>query len=340
MPTIKEIAELAGVSRGTVDRVLNNRGAVNPTTAQKVKDIAKALDYRPNRAGLVLAAQKKNLKLGIILFSSHNPFFDDVIKGVHAKAEELATYNCHVIIKQVNFDAEEQLAAINHLVDVEEISGLALAPYNDPKIASKIDQLWEKGIPTVTLNTDIENCKRIAYVGSDYTKSGETAAGLINLLTKGDVHLGVVIGSDGILCHTQRIAGFRRQIKQNYPHIRIVDTVQNHDDDFESYDQTTQLLKKHPEINALFFAAGGVYGGCRAVDTLGLTEQITILAYDKVPTTLEMVNQGIIAATICQQPRVQGSKPLDILFSYLTTGDLPEKEYHYTAVDIRIKENI
>ena len=69
MPTIKEIAELAGVSRGTVDRVLNNRGAVNPATAQKVRDIAKALDYRPNRAGLVLAAQKKNLKLGIILFS-------------------------------------------------------------------------------------------------------------------------------------------------------------------------------------------------------------------------------------------------------------------------------
>ena len=43
MPTIKEIAELAGVSRGTVDRVLNNRGAVNPATAQKVRDIAKAL---------------------------------------------------------------------------------------------------------------------------------------------------------------------------------------------------------------------------------------------------------------------------------------------------------
>lgn len=340
MPTIKEIAELAGVSRGTVDRVLNNRGAVNPATAQKVRDIAKALDYRPNRAGLVLAAQKKNLKLGVLLFSSHNPFFDDVIKGVHAKAAELATYNCHVIIKQVNFDAKEQLAAIHELVEQEEISGLALAPYNDPSIAAKIDELWRRGIPTVTLNTDIENCKRIAYVGSDYTKSGQTAAGLINLLTNGDVNLGVVIGSEGILCHTQRIAGFRKQIKQHYPHIHIVDTVLNHDDDFESYDRTTKLLTQHPEINALFFAAGGVYGGCRAVISLGLSGKITILTYDKVPTTLEMVEQGVVAATICQQPRQQGSKPLDILFAYLTTGDLPEKEYHYTAVDIRIKENI
>ena len=68
MATIKEIADLAGVSRGTVDRVLNNRGSVNPQTAQKIMEIVHALDYKPNRAGLVLAAQKKNLKLGVILF--------------------------------------------------------------------------------------------------------------------------------------------------------------------------------------------------------------------------------------------------------------------------------
>lgn len=75
MATIKEIAALAGVSRGTVDRVLNDRGAVNPETAEKIRKIAKELDYKPNRAGLVLAAQKKRLKLGVILFSTGNPFF-------------------------------------------------------------------------------------------------------------------------------------------------------------------------------------------------------------------------------------------------------------------------
>ena len=80
MATIKEIAAIAGVSRGTVDRVLNNRGSVNPDTARKINEVAKALDYRPNKAGLVLAAQKKKLKLGVILFSTNNPFFADVLK--------------------------------------------------------------------------------------------------------------------------------------------------------------------------------------------------------------------------------------------------------------------
>ena len=59
MATIREIAELAGVSRGTVDRVLNHRGSVNAATAALVNDIAKKLDYKPNRAGIALAAQRK-----------------------------------------------------------------------------------------------------------------------------------------------------------------------------------------------------------------------------------------------------------------------------------------
>ena len=61
MATIKEIAELAGVSRGTVDRVLNNRGSVHPATAALVKEIARRLDYKPNPAGIALAAQRRNL---------------------------------------------------------------------------------------------------------------------------------------------------------------------------------------------------------------------------------------------------------------------------------------
>ena len=68
MTTIKEIADLAGVSRGTVDRVLNNRDAVSPKTAEKIMDIVRAMDYRPNRAGITLAAQKKKYKIGVILF--------------------------------------------------------------------------------------------------------------------------------------------------------------------------------------------------------------------------------------------------------------------------------
>ncbi len=338
MATIKEIAELAGVSRGTVDRVLNNRGAVNAQTARKIIEIAQALDYKPNRAGIVLAAQKKNLKIGVILFDTGNPFFEEVIDGVNKKAEELRGYNCNVQIVRVGFDLDAQLRAMDELT-AEGINGIILSPYNDPKIAAKINELDEIGIPVITTNTDITNSRRLAYVGCDFYRSGETAAGLMHLIGKNEIYAGIITGSSKVLCHTDRIAGFRDRIAKCYPEIHVIDTIENSDDEFESYDRTRQLLLDHPEINALYFAAGGVYGGCRAIQASG-RKDITVISCDKVPTTREMVQKGVISATICQQPAIQGSKPLDIMFSCLTTGEQPRKEYHYTTVDIRIRETV
>ena len=339
MATIREIAELAGVSRGTVDRVLNNRGSVNEKTAQKVREIARALQYRPNPAGLALAAQKKQLRLGVILGAADNPFFAQILDSINAKARELCCYNCTVLIRQVAFDATIQEAAIDALL-TEGIHGLALSPVNVPRIRSKIDQLVESGIPVITFNTDVENSKRLAYVGSDFYHAGETAAGLMRLMTHGEIEVGIVTGSSDVLCHTERIAGFTRTLEANCPHIRIVDTVYCYDDNIESYEQTQRLLTTHPEINALFFAAGGVYGGCRAVKALGLSGKLPIFCFDAVPVTRSLIQEGVIRAVICQQPEIQGRKPLELLFNYLTSGELPEKEYLYTDADIRIRENL
>ena len=221
----------------------------------------------------------------------------------------------------------------------EGIHGLAISPYNDILIRDKINELYEQGIPVVTLNTDIENSKRIAYVGSNFYRSGETAAGLMHLMTKGIIHVGIVSGSRNVLCHTERIAGFRNVI-QSYHNIHIVDTVTNNDDEVESYELTAGLLSAHPEINALYFSAGGVYGGCRAVLSAGRDKDMTIITNDMVDTTRDYMEKGLIAATICQQPFLQGYNPLSILFTYLTTGELPLTEHNYVDVEIRIKENL
>lgn len=338
MATIKEIAELAGVSRGTVDRVLNNRGRVNKDTARKVKEIADALNYKPNKAGLILSAQKKTLKLGVILFGTNNPFFEDIIKGIKEKSKELESYNCTIKIKLIPLCLDEQIKAIDDFVN-DGINGIALTPYNDKKITLKINELHDIGIPVVTLNTDIEGSKRLAYVGSNYYNSGKTAAGLMNIITHGDVNIGIVSGSKNIMCHSQRILGFKDCIENNYPHIKIIEIVYNDDDDIKSYELTSQLLK-NKDINALFFVAGGVYGGCRAVVSSKKKNNITSISFDSVPTTKSMIEKGLIKATICQQPELQGSKPLDILFSYLSTGELPKEENIYLSSDIRIKENI
>lgn len=338
MTTLKEIADLAGVSRGTVDRVLNHRGSVHPKTAEKVMNIAQALNYQPNRAGTALAAQKKKYKIGVIVFGRSNPFFDDVMRGVRAKADELQSYGITTLTRRVDVDIASQLDAIDELA-AEGIHGLVIAPYNDPAICAHINALSDAGIPVVTVNTDIAGSRRLAYVGSDYYQGGCIAAGLFALSAAAQpLSLGIVTGSDGVLCHTERIRGLQTTLARSYPHIQIADIVINHDDEIESYTVTKQLLEEHPQINALFFTAGGIYGGCKAV--LALKQKPRIITFDEVPTTLSLLREGTILSTISQQPYRQGYRSLDILFEHLTSGILPENELQYVDHSIIIQENI
>ena len=88
MVTIKQIAELCGVSRGTVDRVLNGRGKVKPEKAKLVLDMAAKLHYHPNPAGKALAARKKHPTVGVLLLSEGVHFFDDVLSAMHHMADK------------------------------------------------------------------------------------------------------------------------------------------------------------------------------------------------------------------------------------------------------------
>ncbi|MDO4260927.1 MAG: LacI family DNA-binding transcriptional regulator [Eubacteriales bacterium] len=337
MTRIKDIADLAGVSRGTVDRVLNNRGSVSPKTAAKIRDIAQALDYRPNKAGLALAAQKKKYKIGVVLFSENNPFFDEVSDGVRAKALELEDYGVATITRRVDVDVDAQLSAIDALLE-EGIHGLMLAPYNHPRIREKIDLLVSRDIPVVTVNTDIDGSRRMAYVGSDHFRGGCTAAGLLALMTQGEVELGIITGSSNVLCHSERIRGLRHTLETSYPRIQVTEILENHDDEFESYALTRQLLQENPRIDALFFAAAGVFGGCRAIRESGRHPKV--ITFDDVPTTLEMLRDGVISATISQQPYRQGAVSLDLLFEYLTSGAVPGQTEYFVELSIKIRENI
>lgn len=338
--TIKEIAELCGVSRGTVDRVLNKRGNVNPETAKRIEELASSLGYTPNKAATALAARKKNLTLGILVISEGNVFFDDVLKGIQNAIAELQSYGIRVIMKKMKgYGVSTQLKLIDELL-AENINGLVLTPINDPLIAAKLTSLHETQIPVITLNSDIENAPRLCYVGIDYFKSGQIAAGLLGLLKPNGCHTGIVTGSLKSLGHQGRIAGFLERIENKYPHIQVIDTLENNDDEIESFDITKTLLLAHPEIDALYLTAGGVYGACKAVQSVNPNHKVTIICCDDIPQTQELVASGFISATVCQQPITQGYLAVKGLFEYLVHGTLPTATDTLIKNEIKISENI
>ncbi len=337
--TIKQIAQICGVSRGTVDRVLNNRGKVKPETEKKIKQIVEQLGYTPNIAGKALAVRKKNLTIGVILISEGNAFFDDVLRGISKAEEELEGYGVSVEIRTMKgYDVELQLSIMEELS--ESINMLVVSPINSPLIAKQINLLTEDGIDVITINTDIENSNRICHVGNDYIKSGRTACGMMGLLTGGKATIGIITGSSKILGHNQRILGFEQVAKEKYPEFRIVDTVETNDDDIQGYEVTQKMLQQYKDLDALFIAAAGAYGVCRAVISMGMEDKLTIISFDDTPAIREMMQKGLIKTTICQQPYTQGYKAIDLAFKYIVTKSHPEKEQYIVKNEIKIIENL
>lgn len=337
--TIKKIAEICGVSRGTVDRVLNNRGKVKLETESLIKKIAEQMEYIPNPAGKALAAKKKKIVVGVILVAEGNPFFDDVIRGIRAAGIEYLAYGMRILMKTLHgYDVEEQCSLMNEIKT--EVNALIINPISDEKVKAKINELVDLGIFVVTVNTDLEVSKRACYIGSDYTNGGETACGIMGVLTSGTAKVGIVTGSFKIAGHNQRIEGFRKIMAAKYPNFELIHIEENNDDDIKAFSVTTDMLSSYPEISAIFIVAGGVYGVCRAILSKNCQDRITVISFDSAPRTVEMMKQKVISVTIYQHPYTQGFKAMQVVFAYLVKGLLPNKTQHIMKNDIKILENL
>lgn len=124
--------------------------------------------------------------------------------------------------------------------------------------------------------------------------------------------------------------------------MNIVAVAENRDDEMESYYITKTMLLEHPEIDSVFLVAGGVHGAGTAIKK---TSQEThrsfkVISFDDVPTTRDLVRDGTILATICQQPVRQGRLAMSVLFDYLIDGIVPENKKIFTDIQIKLRANI
>lgn len=338
MITQKKIAEMAGVSRATVDRVLNNRGEVNESTKNKIEEIIHSLDYKPNRAGKALVIQQKHISIGCIIIDAKNPFYAEIKKGIENKISEYAEYGISVIIKMAKMDDTDQIRIIDELVK-QDINALVIQPVNSKLLAKKLQEVADAGVQIVTTNTDIDGFNSFCYVGNCFQACGETAANLLALLMHNKTNVGIVTGFMNAKSHADRIDGFRKYVK-NYKDIKIVEIVENHDDEFESYHLTYDMLKEHKEIDSVFIVAGGVYGAGRAIQEFQKERSICAISFDDVDTTRELIRNDVIQATICQQSIKQGELSLEVLLNYFIKNEIPKNRTIYTEIQIKIKSNI
>lgn len=274
-------------------------------------------------------------KIGAVSFDLDHPFFGEVKEGMAEEADRLGT---GLAYRSCSFSVKSQLDAIDEIVSSEDIDLLLLTASNDPAIVKKIAELDKKGIPVVTVHSDIPDSKRKAYVGANSYKSGTIAAGLMGRMVPADkaLEVGVVTGDPVVFAHNERLRGFREYLATNFPKITIDAVVASEDDDYRCYEDVQKMIADFPMIRGLFFTAGGVYGGCKALWQLTTRMKFHVITMAEVPSTLDFMKKGVIDMTVVEDAEKQGRVAIRVACELLNGQKVEDRILTKNA--IRTKE--
>ena len=338
--TIKQIAELANVSRGTVDKVLNGRPGVKEETRKKVLLIAKELNYHPNFLGKALVQSKTPTKIGIVLTPEYNPYIQATLKGIKQAEEEFSPFSLIVDVKMMTTLEPAELVTLLNDMSKDGYAGIALLPIDDSQVKSKLNQLSDQGIIIITFNSKIEGIHELCFLGQDHVKGGETAAGLMGrpLPDGGDV--GIIISSNNLSCHQCRLKGFRKKLSSRYPNLNIVEIQENQDRKEDAFKATLEYCNRYPNLKGIYITGGGIKGVGNALEFTGKSQDLKIVCHDLVPDTVALLQNGTVDFAIGQSASQQGYQLVKLLFDYIVKRQKPESSYIRVPITIATEDNI
>ena len=333
---IKEIAEMAGVSIGTVDRVLHKRPGVSTKTRSLILKLIEQSDYVPNQVARSLATGRKYRIISLLPgASSPEAYWSMPPEGIKLAQEELSAYGVrfeNYIFKIDDPDDFDRVAA--KALDSNP-DGILLAPVHSGRSIKFIEKCAVKNIKVVLIdsNTGTESCA--TCIGQDPYRSGQVAARLmIQSLKPGSKILIVntVWGKEHSSHVKHREQGFRSWINESPPgksymlkSINIPDNV--------SSDSVVDLP---PDYNAIF-ATSNPSRLTRIIEPETL-RKCFFVSYDLTGPNIELLEKNIINILIGQRPEYQGYTGINTLFNLLVNKE--EKIInHFIPIDIIIKEN-
>lgn len=338
--TLQQIAEKAGVSRGTVDRALNNRGRIRPEVAENVRKIAKEMGYHANIAGRAMSI-KKNLNIGVIVQSAETPFIQEVVLGIKQAKKEVENLGGTLTIYQVEGMDAAQVIGIMEEMHEKGYNAIALMPSEDQLLRRTIDLFVDEyNIPVVTFNADLEGTKRMCFVGQDGVKGGQAAAGLMGEIVNESGKVCVISGNEHNQVLLGRVKGFMDEMQSRFPKIEVIGPRYTYDDNWVAERIMEEILTEQPDIKGVYLAGHGVQGVCQCLDKKNAEYRVKVVANDILKENISYLKKGDINFLIGQNPQAQGLEPTMILYRLLLEGKTPEKELLYTDIEIKTRYNV
>src|SRR5690606_27251028 len=178
---IKDIAKLAGVSAGTVDRVLHNRGRVSEEALKKITEVMEQIDYKPNLIARTLGSNKKYSIAVLIPDPSQDPYWDQAHAGIVQAQLEWNQYGVTIDLFLFDLLDKNSLQKTAEKVLEANPDGIVAAPifYNE---SLPVFQLFkEREIPYILFNTNIQEVSPMSFIGQNLYQSGRVGAELMNI---------------------------------------------------------------------------------------------------------------------------------------------------------------
>ena len=316
---IKDIAKLAGVSVGTVDRVLHNRGRVSEEALKKVTSVMEQIDYKPNLIARTLGTNKNYHVAALLPDPKQDPYWAQANTGIMQSQMEWEQYGIRIDLYLFDLFDKDSFQRTAKRVYEANPDAILVAPIFYHEALPVFELFHESGIPYVLFNTNIPEAKPLTFIGQNLYQSGRVGAELMNLGqhesgTLGVLHIDEDITDSVHLLEKER--GFRSFFKEKRNvDFSIVDFTLNVKD--PTFSDSIKSLLNDPTLKGIFISTSkGTAVAASFLEKHG-KKNIRMVGYDMLEENLHYLRTGVIDFLINQNPKRQASLGISHLVNYL-----------------------
>lgn len=341
--TIIDVAKRAGVSKGTVDRVVYNRGEVSEESARKVRQAIDELHYQPNPYASLLASKKSHEIACILPQYSSGEFWEKLDRGLADGEKQTSALN--VRIKTYFYDQYELNSfrrACDEVLNAAP-SGVIIPPLFKSETMNFVSILHSRNIPYIFVDTKLEGSDYLAYFGMHSYNSGYLCADLLTS-RESDVNRIAIVRitrdkagqSDPT---ADRREGFLDYISEHFPGCKVKSVFI----DPSNPDLITSVLEdffsKNPEMKHIVMFNSRIHLISDFLDRHPEPER-RVIGFDNLDKNIEMLRKGAINALIAQHTENQSLRAVVSLIDYILFHKSPASRDNYVHMDILTRLNL
>jgi len=341
---IKDIAKKAGVSEGTVDRVLHNRGSVSKKAKERVSAAMKELKYEPNRLARILVNNKTWRVATLLPSLNGDAFWEQPNSGIDKAIGVVKDYGVEVSKYFFDGNIASSFVKQSEIILEQAYDAVLIAPSFLQEAHHFFDSCEQYGIKYAQLNTYVERESKefLFYIGQDSYHSGLLGAKLLNFaLSEGETALILHLESNvhnasHLLRKEQGFEDYFSQLQDNKI-LTAKSSFSNVEDDIQFQRFIEFLLQNHPNLKGVFVTTSKVFHLARHLERMNI-HNLKLVAFDLIKENIDYLNNNKIDFLVSQNPVKQGYLGIMNLMNHFVFERSFPKVQHL-PLDIVIKEN-